>query len=84
MTASRYDQSAPEDRTAPARAFDVLIVGAGFGGLYALYKLRGMGLDYLLADWHGHRARLSAIMGMTRGAMRYYRPTPVREQRRSS
>jgi len=24
-------------------AFDVLIVGAGFGGLYALHKLRGMG-----------------------------------------
>ncbi len=25
-------------------AFDVVVVGAGFGGIYALYRLRGMGL----------------------------------------
>ena len=30
------------DRTA---AYDAVIVGAGFGGLYALYKLRGLGLS---------------------------------------
>jgi cation diffusion facilitator CzcD-associated flavoprotein CzcO len=29
---------------------DVLIVGAGFGGLYALHKLRGMGLKALLLE----------------------------------
>ncbi len=50
MTASREDQSAPGDRAAPAQALDVLIVGAGFGGLYALYKLRGMGLDTLALE----------------------------------
>ena len=27
------------------QSFDVAIVGAGFGGLYALYRLRGLGLD---------------------------------------
>jgi len=50
MTASRQDQPPPEDRAAPAQAFDVLIVGAGFGGLYALYKLRGMGLEVLALE----------------------------------
>jgi cyclohexanone monooxygenase len=44
------DQSVPEDRAAPAQALDVLIVGAGFGGLYALYKLRGMGLEALALE----------------------------------
>jgi cyclohexanone monooxygenase len=28
-----------------AAAYDAVIVGAGFGGLYALYKLRGLGLS---------------------------------------
>ena len=31
-------------------AVDVLIVGAGFGGLYALYKLRAMGLAALVLE----------------------------------
>jgi cation diffusion facilitator CzcD-associated flavoprotein CzcO len=31
-------------RTSPT-TLDVLIVGAGFGGMYAVHKLRGMGLD---------------------------------------
>ena len=31
--------------TASATAVDLLIVGAGFGGLYMLHKARGMGLD---------------------------------------
>jgi cyclohexanone monooxygenase len=50
MTASRPDPSAPGDRAAPARALDVLIVGAGFGGLYALHKLRAMGLAALALE----------------------------------
>jgi cation diffusion facilitator CzcD-associated flavoprotein CzcO len=50
MTASRPDASAPDDRAAPARALDVVIVGAGLGGLYALYKLRGMGLAALALE----------------------------------
>jgi cyclohexanone monooxygenase len=35
----------PEPRDAESAAFDVLIVGAGFAGLYALYRLRGLGLS---------------------------------------
>ena len=50
MTSSRPDPSAPGDRAAPARALDVLIVGAGLGGLYALYKLRAMGLAALALE----------------------------------
>ncbi len=50
MTASRQAQPSPEDRAAPVQGFDVLIVGAGFGGLYALYKLRGMGLEVLALE----------------------------------
>ena len=34
--------SAPADR---ARSLDVVVVGAGFGGLYALHRLRGIGLS---------------------------------------
>ncbi|MFL6653423.1 MAG: NAD(P)-binding protein, partial [Sulfurifustis sp.] len=30
--------------------YDVLIVGAGFGGLYALHRLRGMGLKTLALE----------------------------------
>jgi cyclohexanone monooxygenase len=39
-----------QDAAAPAEALDVLIVGAGFGGLYALWKLRGMGLTALALE----------------------------------
>ena len=31
-------------RAAPERDFDVVVVGAGFAGLYMLHRLRGMGL----------------------------------------
>ena len=34
--------SAPTDRS---RRLDVVVVGAGFGGLYALHRLRGLGLS---------------------------------------
>ena len=30
--------------SAATDAFDVIVVGAGFAGLYMLYRLRGMGL----------------------------------------
>jgi len=34
----------------PSELLDVLIVGAGFGGLYALHKLRGQGLSALVLE----------------------------------
>jgi cyclohexanone monooxygenase len=34
----------PRERAPLPRELDVLVVGAGFGGLYALHRLRGMGL----------------------------------------
>jgi len=40
--------SATEDRARAAdtrREFDVVVVGAGFGGMYALHRLRGQGLS---------------------------------------
>jgi cyclohexanone monooxygenase len=36
--------------SSPARALDLLIVGAGFGGLYMLHKARSMGLDALVLE----------------------------------
>ena len=33
----------PEHATAPALDFDAIVIGAGFGGLYALHKLRALG-----------------------------------------
>jgi len=35
---------------APARVLDLLIVGAGFGGLYMLHKARSMGLQALVLE----------------------------------
>src|SRR5262245_1811611 len=32
-------------RTAPRSSYDVVVVGAGFAGLYMLYRLRGMGFS---------------------------------------
>ena len=44
----------PENRTAAAatnlRVFDAIVVGAGFGGLYALHRLRKMGLSVRAYD----------------------------------
>src|SRR5579864_2653944 len=41
------------DRAEPG-AFDVIVVGAGFSGLYALYKLRdGLGLRVLVLEQGG-------------------------------
>jgi cyclohexanone monooxygenase len=34
-----------EAKNAPADCFDVIVVGAGFAGLYLLHRLRGMGLS---------------------------------------
>ena len=48
MTPPTQQRAATAERTASSppssETLDVLIVGAGFGGLYALHKLRGMGL----------------------------------------
>jgi cyclohexanone monooxygenase len=41
---------AHRERSREHGVLDVLIVGAGFGGLYALHRLRGMGLAVLAVD----------------------------------
>ena len=38
------DTAAPQTRTGGAD-FDVVVVGAGFAGLYMLHRLRGMGFS---------------------------------------
>jgi cyclohexanone monooxygenase len=48
MTASHPDSHG--NGAAPADPLDVVIVGAGFGGLYTLHKLRGMGLQVLVLE----------------------------------
>src|SRR3954471_17646145 len=52
-----------EERTAPPQELDVLVVGGGFSGLYALHRLREMGRRVHLIDdasdgggvWHWNR-----------------------------
>ena len=41
---ARTETSAPPDGPVPGTDLDVAIVGAGLGGLYALHRLRGLGL----------------------------------------
>jgi cation diffusion facilitator CzcD-associated flavoprotein CzcO len=38
---------------APSRSFDVVVVGAGFAGLYMLHRLRGLGLSALVFEAAG-------------------------------
>ncbi len=38
---------------APSRSFDVVVVGAGFAGLYMLHRLRGLGLSALVLEAAG-------------------------------
>ena len=64
------------------RSLDVAIVGAGFGGLYAIHRLRGLGLDLELPPERlaGHRpkearskstaSRLDHRLGSERGVGR--------------
>src|SRR5687767_7498469 len=37
--------AAKSQRTATSRDYDVIVVGAGFAGLYMLHRLRGLGLS---------------------------------------
>lgn len=34
-------------------SFDAVVVGAGFGGIYMLYRLRNLGLKCLVVDQAG-------------------------------
>jgi cyclohexanone monooxygenase len=43
-------QSMWERRVAQAEHHDVIVIGAGFGGLYAIHKLRGQGLDLVCLE----------------------------------
>ena len=43
-------QAAPRPGDVKRQAIDVLVIGAGFGGLYALYKLRQLGLSVLVVE----------------------------------
>ncbi|KAM0670027.1 hypothetical protein ACQRIU_000422 [Beauveria bassiana] len=49
-------QLAPQDTLAkiPARAADVIVVGAGVSGLYAAYKLQQSGISCLVLEATGH------------------------------
>ncbi len=44
------DQRSKASRAGDARVFDVVVVGAGFAGLYALHRLRGLGLSVRAYD----------------------------------
>lgn len=36
--------------SAPAKCYDVVVVGAGFAGLYALYRIRGLGVSIRVVE----------------------------------
>lgn len=54
---------APQGASNAVQCVDVVVIGAGFGGLYALYKLRSMGLQVCVLElapdvggvWHSNR-----------------------------
>lgn len=43
-------QQADKLSAPPPRRLDALVIGAGFGGMYALHRVRGMGLDVHLIE----------------------------------
>jgi len=43
----------PSSAGAPAETYDVVVVGAGFGGMYMLYRLRGLGLSVRVYEQGG-------------------------------
>ncbi len=43
-------QTRPDARAAVPPRVNVVIVGAGFGGLYMLHRLRGLGLSAIVLD----------------------------------
>src|SRR5579864_2334618 len=45
MSATPSPSPSPSRREAGAESFDVVVVGAGFAGLYMLHRLRGLGLS---------------------------------------
>lgn len=49
MSSDAVEQSKAADERGP-QSFDAVVVGAGFGGLYMLYKLRGMGLSVCVLE----------------------------------
>jgi phytoene desaturase len=51
------DTAAPPSKTGPARQSDVLVIGAGFGGIAAALRMRARGYSVTLVD------RLDAIGG---------------------
>ena len=48
-------------RDQKAAAFDVLVVGAGFAGMYMLHRLRGLGLSRA-GDRDGQRRRRHLVL----------------------
>ena len=71
----------PETKTLPAN-LDAIIVGAGFGGLYMLHRLRGLGLSARIleaADGVGG-SRATAARRRTHARARLI-PRPTRHQR---
>jgi len=42
---SQAQETTPPDSNGEAKRVDALIVGAGFGGMYMLQRLRGLGLS---------------------------------------
>ena len=43
-------QATETQRAAVPKQIDVVVVGAGFGGMYMLHRLRGLGLSAIVFD----------------------------------
>ena len=51
--------------------FDAVVVGAGFSGLYMLYRLRQLGLSVKVFDVGGRRRRDVVLEPLSRGSLRH-------------
>ena len=45
LSSAEAEAVVTEGQTVPTASFDAVVVGAGFAGLYALYRLRGLGFS---------------------------------------
>ena len=60
----------PSAATKPTESYDVVVVGAGFAGMYMLHRLRGQGMTARVYEQGSRRRRHLVLEPLSRRALR--------------